>query len=266
MRLWILIVSAVLSMLGAACTTTTTVNGEPVATPSPASPLSDADARKRADIRLKLAASYYQKAQFNIALEEARRALQADPNYAEAYGLLGLIYMDLGDRREADVNFARALKLDPASPELNNNYGWYLCQTGRERESVEYFLRAAENKLYATPGKAIQNAGVCMMQVRDYKAAEQHLRRSFELDAVSPFTKYHLARLYLATRQLDRASFYYGLLEKQVDATAETLWLGLRIARAGGDLRTERQMADELRRQFPNSPEASALRRGAFDD
>lgn len=266
MRASILMLGAALALLGTACTTTTTVNGEPVATPSPAAPPSDADARKRADIRLQLAASYYQKGQFNVAIEEAQRALQADPNSAEAYGMLGLIYMDLGDRREADANFARALKLDPASPELNNNYGWYLCQTGRERESVEHFVRAAQNRLYATPGRALQNAGVCMLQVRDYKAAEQHLKRSFELDAVNPFTKFHLARLYLATRQLDRAAFYYGLLEKQVDATAETLWLGVRIAHANGDLRTERQLADELRRQFPNSREVAALRRGAFDD
>ncbi len=262
MRRWLLLAVA-LSLLSAACTTTT-VDGAP-AVPT-AAPAVDADARKRADIRLQLAASYYQKGQFNIALEEAQRALQADPNYAAAYGLLGLIYMDLGDRREADANFARALKLDPASPELSNNYGWYLCQTGRERESVEYFLRAAQDRLYATPGKAMQNAGICMMRVRDYRAAEQHLRRALELDATSPFTKFYLAQLYLAMRQLDRAAFYYGLLEKQVDATAETLWLGLRIARAGGDVRTERQFADELRRRFPNSPEASALRRGAFDD
>ncbi|MFN3566714.1 MAG: tetratricopeptide repeat protein, partial [Burkholderiaceae bacterium] len=176
MRWWILPAAAALSMLGAACTTTTTVDGSQASATS--APAVDPDARKRADIRLQLAASYYQKAQFNIALEEAQRALQADPNYAEAYGLLGLIYMDLGDRREADANFARALKLDPASPELNNNYGWYLCQTGRERESIEHFVRAAQTRLYATPGKAMQNAGVCMMQVRDYKAAEQYLRRS----------------------------------------------------------------------------------------
>jgi type IV pilus assembly protein PilF len=265
MRHRILFAAAALSLLSAACTTTTTTVDGASASATTA-PAVDVDARKRADIRLQLAASYYQKAQFNIALEEAQRALQADPNYAAAYGLLGLIYMDLGDRREADANFARALKLDPSSPELNNNYGWYLCQTGRERESVDYFLRAAQDRLYATPGKAMQNAGVCMMRVRDYEAAERHLRRALELDATSPFTKFHLAQLYLATRQLDRASFYYGLLEKQVDATAETLWLGLRIARASGDVRTERQFADELRRRFPNSPEASALRRGAFDD
>lgn len=264
MRSWIPIAASAWLLLGSACTTTTTASGSPAATP-PGAPI-DAEARKRADIRLQLAASYYQKAQFGIAIEEARRALQADPNYAEAYGLLGLIYMDLGDRHEAEANFARALKLDPNSPELNNNYGWYLCQTGRERESVDHFLRAAHNRLYATPARAMQNAGVCMMQVRDFKAAEQYLRRSFELDATNPFVKYHLARLYLAMRQIERAAFYYGLLEKQVDATAQTLWLGLRIARASGDLRTERHFADELRRRFPNSPEASALRRGAFDE
>jgi type IV pilus assembly protein PilF len=44
------------------------------------------------------------------------------------------------------------------------------------------------------------------------------------------------------------------------------IWLGLRIAHANSDLRVERQLADELRRRFPNSPEAAALARGAFDE
>lgn len=255
----------------AACTTTTTVttsSGEVVAKgPERAvARTGEADARTRARARADLAAGYYRSGQMAIALEEARRATVIDPNFAEAYGLLGLIYMDMNERREADDNFQRALRLDPASSELANNYGWYLCRTGREREAIEYFERALRDPLYSTPARAAENAGSCLMKVKDYAGAEKYLRRSFELDASSPATKYQLSRSYLAMGQVDRATFYYNLLARSVASTPETLWLGLRIARANGDLRTESQLASELRERFPRSPEVSALARGDFNE
>jgi len=252
--------------LVSACTTTTTVNGVQVPEANPNAPLNVADARKRAEIRLQLAANYYHNGQLSIALEEVRRALQADPNYGLAHSMLGLIYFELGDRREADTSYAQALRLDPSNPEILNNHGWYLCQTGRERDSIDFFQRAAANRLYRTPALAMQNAGLCMLRVKDTAAAEGYLRRSFELDASNPVTKFQLARLYLANKQPDRAGFYYGLLEKGPTAPAELLWLGIRVARANADLRVEKQLADELRRRFPNSTEAAALARGDFDE
>jgi type IV pilus assembly protein PilF len=254
----------------AACTTTTVTNssGEVVAKGSErtVARTGEADARTRARARADLAAGYYRTGQIAIALEEARRATTIDPAFAEAYGLLGLIYMDMNDRREAEDNFQRALRLDPANPELTNNYGWFLCQTGRERESITYFDRALRDPLYATPGRAAQNAGTCLMKVKDYPAAETYLRRSFELDAANNATKYQLSRTYLALGQVDRATFYYNLLARSVASTPETLWLGLRIARANGDVRTESQLANELRDRFPRSPEVSALARGDFNE
>jgi type IV pilus assembly protein PilF len=112
----------------------------------------------------------------------------------------------------------------------------------------------------------LRNAGTCMMQVRDYTLAEEYLRRSFELDAASAAGKYQLARLYVITKQYDRAGFYYGLLERTVEPTSETIWLGLRIARGNGDLRTEQKLAAELQRRFPSSREAGLLRAKMFDE
>lgn len=254
---------ALLTLTG--CETTTLVNGQEVATAT-AGQDSESEIRRRAGIRLQLAASYYQQRQFAVALEQTRQALDLDPNLATGYGLLGLIHMELDDRAQADANFSRALRLEPDNPEINNNYGWFLCRSGREREALAYFQRAAADRLYATPALPLRNAGVCLMQVKDYAAAEPFLRRSFELDASSPVTKFQLARLYLATRQLDRANFYFSLLEKDYAPSAESLWLGLRIARAQGDVHAERQYAEKIRQLFPNSEEASLLRRGAFDD
>lgn len=260
---------AIVLFVGAltACTTTTTTRtGGEVVSSTQKTETGPASARARAQARLELAAGYYRNGQLAVALEEGRRAVQFDPTLAEAYGLLGLIYMDLNERRSAEESFQRALQLDASNPDLNNNYAWFLCQTGRERESLGYFQRALRDPLYATPARANLSAGVCMMRVKDYAVAEPLLRRSFEIDAANVTTKYELARLYLATGQTDRAAFYYGLLAKSTDGSPETLWIGLKIARAQGDLRTESRLASELRTRFPGSKEAGLLARGAFDE
>ena len=265
-----LMIGAAIAFLGAACTTTTTttVTNEGVSktTSERSTKVTEADRRNRARARTDLAAGYYRNGQLAVALEEARRATDIDASYAEAHGLLGLIYMDMKERRDAEESFQRALKLDPANSELNNNYGYFLCNTGRERESIEYFDQAIRDPLYRTPARANQNAGSCLMRIKDYPAAERYLRRSFELDAGMAVPKFLLARLYLATNQVEKATFYYNILAKSIESSAESLWLGLRVARANADLRTETQLANELKQRFPQSPEAAALARGDFDE
>lgn len=255
-----------LAMLVTACTTTTLVDGIPVDKPIRTESAAEADPKRRAGIRLQLAASYYQQRQYRFAIEEAQKAIKDDPNLAEAYGMLGLIYLELDDRGSAQSNFDRALRLDGDNSEILNNYGWFLCRTGRQRDSIPYFERAANDRLYSTPARALLNAGTCLMDIRDYEGAEPHLRRSLQLDAANPLTKYSLARLYLALGQLERAGFYYGLLETSSPPSAESLWLGLRIARARGDVRTEQQFASELLRRFPDSRQAFLLKRGLYDE
>ncbi|MDQ3188891.1 MAG: type IV pilus biogenesis/stability protein PilW [Pseudomonadota bacterium] len=258
------------ALLASACTTTTTttVSNEGVSkvTHDRTTRVQEADVRTRARARTDLAAGYYRNGQLAVALEEARRAAAIDATYADVYGLLGLIYMDMKVQPDAEANFQRALKLDPDNSELNNNYGFFLCNTGRVRESMEYFNRAIRDPLYATPARANQNAGSCLMRIKDYEGAERYLRRSFELDAGLAVPKFLLSRMYLATGQVDKATFYYNVLAKSVESSAESLWLGLRVARANADLRTESQLANELRQRFPQSPEAAALARNEFDE
>jgi len=250
-----------------ACQTTTTVNGLVVANPARREAgTTPAELRKRAEVRLQLASNYYTKGQFTTAIDEAHAALKLEPDVAQAYGLLGLIYSDLGDKGQAEANFQRALRLDPEDPALSNNYGWYLCQSGHPRESIAYFDRAATNRLYETPAMPLQSAGICMMQLGDLAAAENYLKRALETDATSPVAKFQLARLYLAKGQPDRANFYFDLLQKSIDPNPDSLWLGIRIAHAAADGSAERRLAEELRSKFPDSSQTAALNREAFNE
>ena len=263
MRVFLAVLTLVVMNLSA-CTTTTEVNGKVV--PNADTSVSEGDAKRRVALRLQLASRYYEQGNYNVALEELSRTLQIDPDNAAAYGLRALVQMELGDKTQAEADFGRALKLDAANPDLNNNYGWYLCRNGRERDAIAYFHKAANVRLYQTPGLAYRNAGTCLMQIRDFAGAEPELKRAFELDAADPLTKLQLTRLYIALRRTDRARFYLGLLEKSLGESSQTIWLSLRIARADGDARAQRQFAEELSRRFPDSAEAAALKRGAFDE
>jgi type IV pilus assembly protein PilF len=183
------------------CKTTTTFDGAQVPNNAGAMGVVEGDAKKRAAVRLQLAANYYQGGQVEIAIETARRAIDLDPESVGAHSLLGLMLMDVGQVAQADASFQRALALDKNNADLNNNYGWFLCQTGHERDSIAYFDRAVADRLYSTPARALQNAGICLLRVRDEPGGERYLLRALQFDATSPVAKFQLAQLYLHQRR-----------------------------------------------------------------
>lgn len=234
--------------------------------PLAASSAEQTDSERRARIRLQLAVGYYEQRQLPVALEELRQALQADPRLADAYSMRGLIYMEMGENKLAEDNFQQALRLVPNSPDYNNNYGWFLCQTGRERQSIAYFETALKSRAYQSPAKAFNNAGICSLKLNDRKSAEHYLTQAFQNDPGNPSTSFNLARVYYDKRDHERARFYLSRLLKADIMTAEVLWLAIRVERRLGDRATEASLATQLRRRHPASPEFAAYQRGAFDD
>ena len=277
------VLASLLLLLLASLSACTTVPGEaggaPVASsrpgdggnnPMPTGVMPDSseenEERRRARIRLELAANYYSQGNYNYALDELRQALAVDPSYPSAYGMLGLVYMDLNDRPRAEESFQRALRLAPNDSDINNNYGWYLCQTGRTRESIDYFLRALRNPLYVTPSRPLHNAGVCSLRAGDAKAAEDYFQRAFQVDPGNPVAMFNLAELNLKRGDTERARFYAQRLAASFDSSAEILWLSLRIERKIGNADAEASLGAQLRRRFPGSREASMLASGQYGD
>ena len=170
-----------------------------------------------------------------------------------------LVYAAMNDGERADANFRQGLKLTPKDPELNNNYGWYLCQTGRQREAIRYFDVAAADHTYATPAKPLHNAGICLMQVGDDSGAEGYLLKAFKLDPSNAVAMFNLAELYLKRGTYDRAKFYSDRLLSTYQPTAETLYQGIRVAQLGNNTSVRDQLEVQLRNRFPQSPEVAKL-------
>lgn len=223
------------------------------------------DPRSRAKIHTDLGAAYLQDGKMAIALEELRMATTADPGYAPAYNVLGLIHMYLRENLLAEDSFRQALRLAPDDSDILNNYGWFLCQTSREKESVAYFLKALKNPLYSTPIKPYLNAGMCSARARDDVAAEDYLIKALRYEAKHPQALFELAEINLRKGKLSEAKRFADELAHQVDASAETLWLQLRIERQLGDAKTERILANQLRRKFAQSDEYQKLLKGQYE-
>lgn len=223
------------------------------------------DPRNRARVRTELAAAYYGRGNMAVALEELRSAVAADPNYAQAHSMFGLVYMELKENSLAEQSFRRALQLSPNDSDINHNYGWFLCQTGREDDAIKYFVQAIRNPLYPTPWRSYATAGQCMQQVGKLKEAEAYYEQAQKIEPDEPISLLRLGDIRLREGKLDEARRMVTRFQKIYAPNPESLWLAVRVERKLGERLAEASFANQLRRRFPTSREYQLLQRGEYD-
>ena len=243
-----------LALSVAGCTTS---GGGSAGTPQQSTSL----AQTRAKIHTELAAQYYQREQHGIALEELEIALQAEPRYAPAFNLRGLVRMELHEFKKADEDFRESLRLEDDA-EAHNNYGWFLCQRGKEPDGIEHFMQALKNPLYQTPEKAYLNAGVCSRKGGKAKESEEFLKKALRLQPNMPEALLALAELSFDNADYAAAKSYFIQFSQNniSPLTAENLWLAVRIERKVRDKKSEESYAAQLQQRFPDAHETQLLR------
>ena len=223
------------------------------------------DPRNRARIHTELASLYFERGNMGVALEELRIATTADPSYALAHGMFGLVYLELRETQLAEQSFQRGLGLAPQDPDLNHNYGWFLCQTKRENEAIKYFMQAIRNPLYTSPGRSFAAAGICALRKNEIKDAEQYFLRALKIDPDDPASLLQLGQIRYRQGNYDESRQLVSRFNKLVEPTPESLWLALRVERKLGERIAEANWAGQLRRRYPGSREYQLLQRGEFD-
>ncbi|MDR6535199.1 type IV pilus biogenesis/stability protein PilW [Variovorax soli] len=226
----------------------------------------EGNARKRARLRIELAVGYFEQGQPTVALDEIKQALAADPNFADAYNLRGLVYMRLDDAGLAEDSFRRAIALNPRDPNTLHNYGWLLCQQNRFGDAQQQFSAALAIATYGDRAKTLMTQGVCQMRAGQRADAERSLTQAYEIDAGNPVIGYNLASLLAQREDWSRAQFYIRRINNGPAASAETLWLGIKVERRLNNRDAVTQLAGQLQRRFPQSREAAAYERGNFND
>jgi type IV pilus assembly protein PilF len=227
----------------------------------------ETDATRRGRARLELASAYFGEGQLETALDEVKLAINADSNSGQAYNLRGLIYSRLGDERLAEESFRRALQIDGNDADALHNFGWFQCQRQHYAESDALFAQALAVPRYRGASRSLLAQGVCQARGGKLVEAERTLLKSLEADATNPSTAVNLAEVLYRRADYDRARFYIRRVNNQGDmASAQTLWLGMRIEQRLDNRNGVEELGARLRQRFPKSPEAGLYERRAFDE
>lgn len=231
--------------------------------------LTDSDepiSRKRARIRLELATGYFELGQTTIALDELKQSLAIDANYGDAHHLKGLVYMRLSEPKLAEASFLRSLSINPNDAYVMQNLGWLLCQEARFEDSERYFLKALSAPKYDQRAKTFRTQGLCRIKSGRLAEGCDSLRASYEIEPQNSVTVLNLASALFQQSMFLDARKYIRELNNSDSASAESLWLGIKVERKLDNLLSVTQLAVQLDKRFPKSKETNNYQRGVFDE
>ena len=245
--------------------------GQDTATPEPSAAPA---AQRRAGLRLALATAYYQQGQDEVALDELRQALASQPDLVPALNLRGLVHLRLGQWPQAERSLQRALALAPQDADVAHNLAWTLCQQPQAQPQTQaqyedmaaLFERALAQPGYANAARSWTALGVCQQRAARLPQAEASLTQAWRLEPANLAVAVLLAQLHGARSQWHQASQVLAQAHARLPASAQSLWLAVKVARKLDNQALFRQSAEQLRQEFGRSPQALALDKGLFDE
>jgi DNA-binding winged helix-turn-helix (wHTH) protein/tetratricopeptide (TPR) repeat protein len=137
------------------------------------------------------------------ARKAAMKALQLDPHLAEAHASLAfLMFLHDWEWRSAETEFLRALDLNPNCAQARQWYGLYLAKMGRLEEAIHEIRHAQQLDPLSLPLNMVSGLVLCF--ARQFDLAIEELRKTIELeDSVATRTTLGLA--YAHHRMCDEA-------------------------------------------------------------
>lgn len=219
--------------------------------------VSDEDA---AIANLNLGAGYLRQGNPQLALEALLRALRQNPRLANAHSTIALAYDQLDEPDQAEEHYRRATQLEPGNPAAQNSYAVFLCRQNRWEDAERAFRRAIDNPRYQTPWVANTNAGTCARSANQLEKAEQYFRAALNRNERYPDALRGMMEIsYQGGNYLQARAFMQRALTIQTP-DARLLWLCFHIEQELDDPDAARDCANQLRRNFPESPEFAQIR------
>ncbi len=181
------------------------------------------------------------------AKSSAIKAVEIDDNLAEAHTSLALIKMEYEwDWPAAEREFSRALELNPNEAEAHHQYSHYLTAVGRTHESLVESLRAMELDPLSLPLNG--HLAWHYVYARQYDQAIEQCRRTIEMDANYPQAHDFLGGAYEQTGMYEEA---FTEFQKAISLSGDSVHLRAELGHAyavagkGGEAL---KIMDELKR------------------
>jgi type IV pilus assembly protein PilF len=186
----------------------------------------------QSQMRYELALGNFRHQQVELAIEEVRKAIEADPQNPEAYNLLGLISLkqayDYGAQAElhsclkgedaqlvraeehkslkqAEAHFRKAVGLRPNYPEAWNNISVVSLLLQAWDQAIEGAENALREATYDSPVLARANLGWAHFHKGDLQKAWKELHEAVTRAPGFCVGRYRLAKVYLERSDIEQA-------------------------------------------------------------
>jgi protein O-GlcNAc transferase len=136
------------------------------------------------------AAAAFQRGDFAVSIELARKLLQTDPSNAQANHILGLSLMQTRQLRPAITHLEKALRQEPRNPFLLNNLAFACHGAGDVAVAERYARKALE--VDAQLPDAYNNLGQILVDTGQINAAIAAYRQAVTLQPDSAVFQYNL--------------------------------------------------------------------------
>lgn len=183
------------------------------------------------------------------------RALELNPSSAEANNAMALYYRFEGDEKREEEQYRKALRLDSKFSQARNNYAVLLYRQGRYEKAIEQLKTAAEDTNYDQRPVAFLNLGRSYAKIADYDKAVAALQRSLRLDSQQAEPLLELADVYRIQGNYADAHSYLNAYLSRARQSPRSLWVGIRIEQALGNMNNVSSYELQLDGMFKTSPE-----------
>jgi eukaryotic-like serine/threonine-protein kinase len=162
----------------------------------------------------------------------ALRALDLDPNLAEAHLALANVRLNALRWEDAEREYRRAVELNPNLAPAHSGYSYFLSLVGRHDEAVAEVRRAKELDPLS-PGVSA-DLGYRLFFARRHDEAVAALKQALELERGDPAVHHFLALVYTAQRRYPEAfAAYDEAIKLGGDGPSLQIYLGYTHAKAG---------------------------------
>lgn len=188
-----------------------------------------------ADIHYNLGVQAQQAGNIQEALGEYQRAVELDPDNAEAQNALGLV-LHLSFRRPAEAieHYQKALEVRPTFSEARTNLGNVYLDQGQYDAAIKIYEQVLNDMLYPTPFIAQGNMGWAYYKKGDTEKALENIKAAVTLNPNFCLGFKNLGLIYEQTGKTEEACTQFSHYREQCPEVADAyLREGVCLAKKG---------------------------------
>lgn len=191
--------------------------------------------QQSADIHYNLGVQAQQSGNIQEALSEFQRAVEMDPDNADAQNALGIL-LHLSFRRHAEAieHYQRAIEVRPNFSEARTNLANVYLDQGQYDQAIKLYEQVLNDMMYPTPFIAQGNLGWAYYKKGETEKALENIKAAVTLNPNFCLGFKNLGLILDETGKADEACKQFGLYrEKCPDDAEANMHDGVCLARQG---------------------------------